>query len=42
LRADKSGKAGEKIDGYTPEQRFFLGFGRVWCENGVQSFLVRW
>ncbi len=30
---DKSGKAAEKIDGYTPEQRFFLGFGRVWCEK---------
>jgi endothelin-converting enzyme/putative endopeptidase len=22
-----------KIDGYTPEQRFFLSFGQVWCEN---------
>ena len=33
IAADKSGKAGEKIDGYTPEQRFFLGFGRVWCEK---------
>src|SRR5438874_12956963 len=21
------------IDGFTPEQRFFLGFSRVWCEN---------
>jgi len=30
---DKTGKAGQKIDGYTPEQRFFLGFGRVWCEK---------
>ena len=30
---DKSGKAAEKIDGYTPEQRFFLGFGRVWCQK---------
>jgi putative endopeptidase len=30
---DKSGKEGQKIDGYTPEQRFFLGFGRVWCER---------
>jgi len=29
---DKTGKAAQKIDGYTPEQRFFLGFGRVWCE----------
>ncbi len=22
-----------KIDGYTPAQRFFLGFGQVWCQN---------
>ena len=30
---DKSGKEAQKIDGYTPQQRFFLGFGRVWCEK---------
>jgi len=30
---DPTGKEGQKIDGYTPEQRFFLGFGRVWCEK---------
>lgn len=30
---DKTDKEGQKIDGYTPEQRFFLGFGRVWCEK---------
>jgi predicted metalloendopeptidase len=24
---------GEKLDGFTPEQRFFLGFAQVWCEN---------
>jgi predicted metalloendopeptidase len=30
---DKSGKESQKIDGYTPEQRYFLGFGRVWCEK---------
>jgi endothelin-converting enzyme/putative endopeptidase len=23
----------DKIDGFTPEQRFFLGFAQVWCEN---------
>src|SRR5437764_5109029 len=28
-----SGKAAEKIDGYTPEQRYFLGFARTWCEK---------
>ncbi|HEX5226859.1 MAG TPA: M13 family metallopeptidase [Bryobacteraceae bacterium] len=22
-----------KIDGFTPQQRFFLGFGQIWCEN---------
>ena len=25
--------AERKIDGYTPEQRFFIGFAQVWCEN---------
>lgn len=30
---DKTGKEAQKIDGYTPEQRFFLGFARVWCEK---------
>ena len=24
---------GDKVDGFTPEQRFFLGFAQVWCEN---------
>ena len=33
IAEDKSGKEGEKIDGFTPEQRFFLGFARVWCEK---------
>ena len=33
IAEDQSGKAGQSIDGYTPEQRFFLGFGRVWCEK---------
>jgi putative endopeptidase len=33
IAQDKSGQAAQKIDGYTPEQRFFLGFGRVWCEK---------
>jgi putative endopeptidase len=30
---DTTGKEGQKIDGYSPEQRFFLGFARVWCEK---------
>ncbi len=27
-----AGKADEKIDGFTPQQRYFLGFARDWCE----------
>jgi predicted metalloendopeptidase len=26
-------KLKEKIDGFTPEQRFFIGFAQIWCEN---------
>ena len=33
IAADKTGQLGQKKDGYTPEQRFFLGFGRVWCQK---------
>ncbi len=38
IAEDKTGKAAQKIDGYTPEQRFFLGFGRVWCEKRRPEF----
>jgi putative endopeptidase len=38
ITADKTGKAAQKIDGYTPEQRFFLGYGRVWCEKRRPEF----
>jgi predicted metalloendopeptidase len=26
-------KISEKVDGFTPAQRFFIGFAQVWCEN---------
>ena len=29
----RCGDGSEKIDGFTPEQRLFLGFAQVWCEN---------
>ena len=32
-------ESGKSIDGYTPDQRFFLGFGRVWCENITPELL---
>ncbi len=25
------------VDGYTPEQRFFLGFAQVWCQNSTDA-----
>ena len=33
IAEDNTGKAAEKIDGYTPQQRYFLGFGRAWCSK---------
>jgi predicted metalloendopeptidase len=27
-----------KIEGYTPDQRFFLGFARAWCQNTSPEF----
>jgi len=39
IAADNTGKEDQKIDGYTPEQRFFLGFGRVWCEKSRPEML---
>jgi endothelin-converting enzyme/putative endopeptidase len=33
IAANPSSSAAQTIDGYTPQQRFFLGFGRAWCEK---------
>jgi putative endopeptidase len=27
----------EKIDGFTEAQRYFIGFGQVWCQNGTEQ-----
>jgi len=36
----QKGKADQKqIDGFTPEQRFFLSFGQIWCENQREEIL---
>ncbi|HEY2012440.1 MAG TPA: M13 family metallopeptidase, partial [Bryobacteraceae bacterium] len=29
---------GPKLDGFTPAQRFFIGFGQVWCENRREQY----
>jgi putative endopeptidase len=31
--AGENKSATDKIDGYTPEQRYFISWGQVWCEN---------
>jgi putative endopeptidase len=28
----------KKIDGYTPDQRFFIAFAQVWCENRSDQY----
>jgi putative endopeptidase len=33
LQEALAGKTAQKIDGFTPEQRFFLGWGQIWCQN---------
>jgi predicted metalloendopeptidase len=27
----QAGKTGQTLDGFTPQQRFFVGFGQSWC-----------
>ena len=31
--ASVAGAEGKTLDGFTPEQRVFLGWGQIWCEN---------
>ncbi len=33
LEQSLKGKTPQNIDGYTPEQRLFLGWGQIWCQN---------
>jgi putative endopeptidase len=39
LLAKDPKKKNQKIDGFTPEQRFFLGFAQVWCNNRTEQSL---
>ena len=36
---NKSQDANKTIDGYAPDQRYFLGFARAWCENATPETL---
>jgi putative endopeptidase len=33
LRDVLAGKPAPRIDGFTPEQRFFIAYGQIWCQN---------
>jgi putative endopeptidase len=35
--AEQNASTTAKVDHYTPAQRFFLGFGQVWCENTTEQ-----
>ena len=37
--AKEGADAQKPIDGFTPEQRFFLGFGQIWCSNATPQAL---
>ncbi|MDE1175984.1 MAG: M13 family metallopeptidase [Edaphobacter sp.] len=35
--AEQGASPATEVDGYTAAQRFFLGFGQVWCENTTEQ-----
>jgi predicted metalloendopeptidase len=37
LQKALAGRERQPIDGFTPEQRFFLGFANVWCQNVTEA-----
>jgi putative endopeptidase len=37
LRKMLEGKQTPKIDGFTPDQRVFLGWGQIWCQNVTEQ-----
>ncbi|RRA48730.1 M13 family metallopeptidase [Acidipila sp. EB88] len=37
LAAEPEGERTKKIDGYTPDQRFFIAFAQVWCSNTTDA-----
>ncbi len=38
LAREGEAQRGAKIDGYTPDQRFFISFGQIWCENAKPDY----
>ncbi|MBV9670084.1 MAG: M13 family metallopeptidase, partial [Acidobacteriales bacterium] len=38
LHNSQKGAPPQEKDGFTPDQRFFLGFATVWCENRQEAY----
>ena len=38
LAAEPEAARGKKIDGYTQDQRFFIAFAQIWCENTAPDY----
>jgi putative endopeptidase len=41
FKKSQEGKTPVKLDGFTPEQRFFLGWAKVWCDKYTPEILRR-
>jgi predicted metalloendopeptidase len=41
FKKSQDGKTPVTIDGFTPEQRFFLGWAKVWCDKYTPEILRR-
>jgi endothelin-converting enzyme/putative endopeptidase len=39
LQDELRGQKENRIDGFTPEQRLLIGWGRIWCENDTAESL---
>jgi putative endopeptidase len=37
LAAEGAGAGTKEIDNYTPDQRFFISFGQIWCSNSTDE-----
>ena len=37
FRTTQQFKEGKEIDGFTPAQRFYLSYGRIWAENSTDE-----
>jgi len=38
LASEPEAQRTKKLDGYTPDQRFFIAFAQVWCENTAPDY----